>query len=301
MKKVCALGEILFDIIEKDGKVNKYLGGAIANVAGCIKALGGRAQIFAAIGKDQLGEELLKKILKMDFESNFGLFLAEKPTMYTFVRHDEKNNRSFDFFRTNTADMYYPKSKITKDYIEKGDVLHIGSLAYVKRTKQAINKAIKIAKLNHALVSFDANIRLSLFKNQHILRKNILKLIKSTNILKVSDDEVEFITKKPLKEGIDTLRKKVDLLIVTRAEKGSSAYILDKEYHCKAKPTKVVDTTGAGDAFIGAFLYLLLKEEKTIYDIDYPRYLNFASKVASIVVAHLGAMGGFDKLKKAQD
>lgn len=161
--------------------------------------------------------------------------------------------------------------------------------------KKAHKKAIKIARQNKCIISFDPNVRLALWNDHDKYKKVINEFIDMADILKVSDDEIKFITgEKDIYKSINKLfRGNVKIIIYTK----------DNSYHHKGYKVKAIDTTGAGDAFMSAFIYKLLKNKVTLNslsNIDFNKYLSYANATAALVTTKLGAISSMPKVEEVE-
>ena len=141
--------------------------------------------------------------------------------------------------------------------------------------KQAHLKAIQLAKEQGAIISFDPNVRLPLWNSKEDCKNTILEFAPYADILKISDDELFFLTGQKDCGQVFTVFPSATIILLTCGEQGS--YLMTKEYHLYEKPipVKAIDTTGAGDAFAASFLYQLLRDDISREQLSLKRY--FAS------------------------
>lgn len=165
--------------------------------------------------------------------------------------------------------------------------------------KKAHDKAISYAKENNMLISFDPNVRLPLFEDHTYLKNVINEYLEYADIVKISDEEVEFITGyKTIEEALDYLFSKgIQLVIYTAGSDGAMAFTKNQSAKTDGIVVKAKDTTGAGDGFIGSFLYQLAKDE--IQDLSalnteqLKEYLTFSNKFCSLSVTKEGAIASY--------
>ena len=186
----------------------------------------------------------------------------EANTGLAFVSLREDGERDFSFYRKPSADLLLTADEVDESLFEAGDILHFCSVDLVESPmKQAHIKAIQSAKESGALISFDPNVRLPLWDSPDVCRETILEFIPKAHIVKISDEELTFIT------GIEDEDQAiaslfigdVQAVIFTRGAAGASLYVNDHSIDAGGYKVDVQDTTGAGDAFIGALLYQLLE------------------------------------------
>lgn len=299
MGRVITIGEVLIDFIptsigcklkEVEGFVKKP-GGAPANVAACVSRLGGKSKFIGKVGQDAFGEYLVDVLAKENVNTEDIIFTSEANTALAFVSLEESGERDFSFYRKPSADMLLNENEIKFEMFEAEDILHFCSVDLIEApVKYAHIKAIEYAKKKGALISFDPNVRLPLWSDASQCRETIKDFIPYADILKVSDDELLFITEI---EKVDlAIQKLMELnpnlrwLIITKGSKGVFAVVNQKSYQVKGYQVKPIDTTGAGDAFIGAVLYSIANEsQKEPYQI-----LKFANAVGALTTTKEGAI-----------
>lgn len=264
-----AIGEALIDFIpDKTGcdfsKVEAFspkIGGAPANVLGAYAKLGGKTQLITQLGDDPFGHKIFGELTKIGIGLDNVLFTKRAKTALAFVSLDGKGNRIFSFYRNPSADMLYNSENLAEDIFDDCFALHFCSVSLAETPmKEAHRKAIALAKNKGGLISFDPNIRLPLWSDEKALKKTIDEFLPMADIVKVSDEEIKFITgTENIKKGCMELLKNAKLVICTCGADGAYAYTDNAEAYAVSKFVKAKDTTGAGDAFIGSFLYGLHK------------------------------------------
>ena len=269
MKKLLAIGEALIDFIPSEsGRALKdvaafapAVGGAPANVCGAFAKLGGRAAMITQLGADPFGDKIEERLDAAGIDCGYIRRTEEANTSLAFVALQENGNREFSFYRKPGADMLLPAEEIKEEWFQDAFCLHFCSVSLGDfPMKEAHKKAIEYALKNHALISFDPNIRLALWESPGALKKAVLEFLPMAHILKISDEEVEFITgAKTIEEALPQLfTGNVQLIVYTKGPDGAQAYLRNGlSARTDGIQVKAVDTTGAGDGFIGAFLYRL--------------------------------------------
>ena len=170
--------------------------------------------------------------------------------------------------------------------------------------RDAHDKALEIAKENGLIISFDPNVRLPLFDDHEYLKNTIRKYIDHADILKISDEEVEFIFGNDnIEENLDLIFDAgVKLLIYTSGKTGATAYTRKTKVHSNGVAVDAIDTTGAGDGFIGCLLYQLAQNHvtkdmlETLSDDKLKNYLDMSNKFCSISVTREGAIASYPTL-----
>ena len=298
MRHLIGMGELLIDFIPQEvgeslehvKTFNKMAGGAPANVCACFAKLGGRAFFMGQVGDDPFGHFLAKTLEQASVDISYLHYTHKAKTSLAFVSIHDEGERDFMFYRDPSADQLFEPKQVDKNIFEHA-IFHFCSVGLKEYPlKYAHLEAIKYAKKNGSIISFDPNLRFSLWDNHQELKKTVLSFIPYAHILKLSVDELIFLTEtKSIDKGISILfNGSVQIIVLTRGKEGSSIYLKHETYHHPSFDVNVVDTTGAGDAFIGAFLYQYAKHEH--HTIDYEKVLAFASATSAIVVSHFGAI-----------
>lgn len=306
MKKLCVIGEALIDFIpEAKGlrlkdvtSFKKVAGGAPANVAAAVSRLGGRSKIVTQLGQDAFGDYLVETMQACGIEIDDVYRTTKGDTALAFVSLAEDGNRDFKFYRRTSADLMLEESRVTKATLQDCGVLHFCSVDLVESPMKATHrKLIDLAKQQEVVISFDPNLRLSLWDDEQALKDTVNEFIPYAHILKIADEELEFITgKQSMEEALPQLFVgNVQYVIYTLGKDGARIYRRDASYlHVDGLRVHVMDTTGAGDSFIGAFLYCMLaggvEHYSSLSDTELLRYLTFANDYAAHTTSKEGAI-----------
>lgn len=315
MSKLFTIGEALIDFIPTEKGLSlkdvtffkKAPGGAPANVASAVAKLGGDSAFIGKVGTDPFGDFLVDTLNEVGVDIRYIKRTSKTNTTLAFVSLKQDGNREFLFYRNPGADMLLNADEIKDSWFCSDDILHFCSVGLVEApVKYAHKKAIKLMKEKEGLISFDPNVRLPLWSDKEKCRNTIREFIPLANILKISDEEIEFISGiNDENEAISSLFiGDVKLIIYTKGAKGAALYTKDFEIMIPGEQVEVVDTTGAGDAFIGAFLYKMLYEGIELEKLNkYQAYdmLKFANKAASISVTRPGAISSLPKKNEIED
>jgi fructokinase len=301
------IGEILIDFIalEKGTALKdvvsfkKVPGGAPANVAVAVAKLGGSAAMMTQLGQDAFGDYLIEMLKENDVNTTYITQTTAANTGLAFVSVQENGARDFSFYRHPSADLLLDKSQIKNEWFKENDYLHFGSVGLVESPmKEAHRQAIEYVKEKDGIISFDPNVRLSLWDNQDHCRQAIAEFLPYADILKISDEELAFIT--GIKEESVALESlfmgDVKIILYTKGSKGATILTKSSSMSHEGYQIKVEDTTGAGDAFMGGFLSCLLGE-KVIQDnlisfieANGNELLAFANGTAALTTMKRGAI-----------
>lgn len=264
-----AIGEALIDFIPNEtscefSQVKSFspkVGGAPANVLGAFAKLGGKTQIITQLGDDPFGHKIADYLAEFNIGIDNVIFTGEANTALAFVSLDKCGNRTFSFYRNPSADMLYSADNLNEDAFEDCFALHFCSVSLGDfPMREAHKRAIELVKKQGAIISFDPNIRFSLWNNKEKLKAVLDEFIPIADIIKVSDEEIGFVTGSDnIKEGCKKLLKTAKIVICTCGAGGAYAYTDSDEVFVQSEHITAKDTTGAGDAFIGSFLYSLYR------------------------------------------
>ncbi len=318
MGKLYTIGEVLIDFIanQKQCKLKdvtsfeKVLGGAPANVAVSVARYGGQASMITQVGKDAFGDYLIETLASNGVNTSCIKQTKEANTGLAFVSVQENGERDFSFFRNPSADLLLKSAEIKEEWFEKGDYLHFCSVDLVDSPmKQAHKQAIQFVKGKNGLISFDPNVRLSLWDNSADCKSAILEFLPLANIVKISDEELTFITGEENEEkALQSLFVgDVQIIVYTKGKDGATILTKNKTFHHPGYLVEVEDTTGAGDAFIGSFLYVLLSNhvtKETLISFVNERHhdlLAFANAGGALTTTGRGAMGALPTLEQVEE
>lgn len=311
MKIVC-IGEMLIDMVCTDtnaGLVNgvnyvKKSGGAPANVAATIGKLGGDCRLVAAVGDDPFGQFLIDEISQYNVNTQY-LYSLPMSTTFAFVSLADDGQREFAFNRG--ADEQLVLADADRNFLALDSILHVGSATallggplsetYLSLTQSAYE--------NGNVICFDPNYRIDLWKGKDQEFKNAcIPYFKMANIVKVSDEELAlFSPNQDMELGCQYFHDMgVKIVLVTL---GGDGCLISHNGICTRVPAykiNAIDTTGAGDSFIGAVLFQLAQHpvDDSFYVNEMPEFVAFAGKVSALVCASIGAMSALPTLAEVE-
>lgn len=307
MGNLFSIGEILIDFIPHQKGValkdvvsfTRVPGGAPANVAAAVAKFGGTASLITKVGEDAFGDFLLDQLTESGVRTDKISRTGEANTGLAFVSLRGDGERDFSFYRNPSADLLLEAREVDAEWFQPGDFLHFCSVDLVESPmKGAHGKAIGAAKLRGGIISFDPNVRLPLWDDPEECRKTILEFIPMAHIVKIAADELEFITGMAYEpKAIASLfTGDVKAVVLTKGAKGAELYVQDQKYSSAGYSVEVEDTTGAGDAFIGGFLYQLLNmgagqdNLEAVLNERHQEILAFANASGALVTTGKGAI-----------
>ncbi|KAI4351909.1 hypothetical protein L6164_006210 [Bauhinia variegata] len=311
---VISFGEMLIDFVPDTAGVSlaesqgfvKAPGGAPANVACAISKLGGNSAFIGKVGDDEFGK-MLADILKKNGVNTDGIcFDRDARTALAFVTLRKDGEREFMFYRNPSADMLLKESELNVGLIKQCKIFHYGSISLISEPcRSAHLAAMKAAREAGALLSYDPNVRLALWPSPEAAKSGIKSIWFDADFIKVSDDEVEFLTEgDPEKEeNVLTLwHDKLKLLLVTDGEKGCRYFTKNFKGRVTGFSVKPVDTTGAGDSFVGSLLCAVAKDSSLFDDEAKLREaLMFSNACGAIATTQKGAIPALPTMSEAQN
>ena len=277
MKKgIICLGEALIDFIPTD-KTNqtyhKSPGGAPANVAVGLARLGTEAAFLGKVGDDSLGRFLKDTLLSFGVDCTCMQLTSQAPTGLTMVEQHEDGERTFEFHVTGSAGTLLDTENIDHALFEDKKILHLGSISLIHEpVKFATWKAIQLAQDRGMLLSYDPNLRLSLWESEAAAKESILSVMPFADIVKMSADELNFLAGGDTESDMIQFAQQfnIPILFVTKGAEGCMCCCADGAAHVPAIHVKAIDTTGAGDAFVSAMLHKWHSYEGSISDVTIP-------------------------------
>ena len=308
MGKILCVGEALIDMIctDKGSSLSdgenflKKPGGAPTNVAAAIAALGGDAALAAKVGADPFGKHLINVM------QNFGVsvkhVIEDKTNFTTFAFVSLLQSGERDFYFNRGADAAYTKEEADEIILEDYSILHFGSAtAFLPGTLQTAYQSLyQKALQQNRFISFDPNYRKLLFQHdQQSFIDQSWNFLKGCHFFKVSDEEALLITgKNNIDEAAADFIEKTDAVFtITLGKDGTLLGLKGNTKIIPSIPIKPVDTTGAGDAFVGAVLYQLSKNPQPTLE-DWHKIITNGNKAGARTCEYLGAMEAFKHLNK---
>lgn len=305
--KVICLGELLIDFVSLDRDVSliestgfkKAPGGAPANVAAGVAKLGVSAGFIGKVGEDPFGYYLKQVLDEVPVDTSHLKFDNYARTTLSFVAQKGDEARDSMFYRNPGADMLLMPDEISEEYIAAAQIFHFGSISLgSEHSKAATLKAIQYAKKHNLLISYDPNYRPTLWDDDDLAKEEMNSGFAHADIVKISEEEYEFITGTTTPEECAQyiLELGPQLVIVTLGGEGCYYSDGNRSGYVKGYKAEVLETTGAGDAFVAGVLSHLV--HKNVKDRDFKveindemlQILNFANGAGALATTKLGAI-----------
>ena len=298
---VAAVGECLVDVIADtaDGTsvtMTGNAGGAPVNVLAALSRLGKKTAFLGKLSRDAFGA-YLKRVLEDNGIDVSGAVYTDLPTTLAMVALDEHGDRSFSFYRKNTADVEYSEEEINRDVIDDGEILHFGTVSMTcEPSRSATLAAVKYAKERGLKISFDPNLRMNLWDSPDEPKKWMRAGLEFADYVKLSDDELFYLTgETDCALGGEKLVQEygMDFLLITMGAKGCMGFCGGISAYEPTYDTACVDTTGAGDACWGAALSRISEMSGDVKDADEKKLreiLKFSNAAGSLCASKRGAV-----------
>ncbi len=296
MPQCWVIGDAAVDLIPEGNKYLKLPGGTGANIAVALSKLGVRSALITKLGNDSFAAFLTDKLEQEKVNTRHISVSERYKTGLIKVSVNEIGERDFTYMVKPSADSQLDDSDIPA--FERGDWLCVSSFMFAQRlSREATFFAIKQAKNASSLVCVDANMRVDMWDDQSLLLPTTLEALKLADIAKMSEDELLLLTNtNSIGEGIKNVKPwPAKIKIITRAEKGAILLTEQSEFHIEGFNVPVVDMTGAGDAFIAAFISKLFPLEAWS-EVQLVEAIKFSNACGALVVEKKGAMSALPDL-----
>lgn len=312
--EITCIGEVLVDFISTRNGVGlseslgfkKFAGGAAANVATGIAKLGVRSAFVGKVGNDPFGMFLCQELTRCGVDTS-GIVTDDRyKTRLAFVSLTKSGERDFEFREQHPADEQLQRSEIDVVKLGKSKIIHISSFLLLNEPSRST--ALYIAERFHkrgCIISFDPNLRLSLWKSMPEARRIHLAMVKRAAILRLNEEEALFLTgKRRLDSAVEQLRSLgPSVVVVTMGKNGCYAVSNTGSTVVRGFPVNVVDTTGCGDGFLAGLLTGMVKTSsrpneislETLYSI-----CRYANAVGALTAARRGVISALPTASQIQ-
>lgn len=313
MYDITALGELLIDFTPYGVSANQQKlfeqnpGGAPVNVLATISGFHLKTAFIGKAGNDLHGKFLKETLEQRNIETRALILDDSVFTTLAFVDLNKHGERDFSFARKPGADIMLTKDEVDTELIKNSTIFHVGSLSLTNEpSRSATLFALETAKSSGCIISYDPNYRAPLWESIDAAKREMQSVIPYANVMKLSDEETSLLTpfQTPEEAANYLITQGVGIVAVTLGSKGAYVCTKDGGLYVNGFPSKVVDTTGAGDSFWGAFLYQLLNYKKDISEIPLIRikeFITFANATASLCVEKRGSMPALPTLEMVYD
>lgn len=303
---ILCMGELLIDFVALESGVTvgeasgfiKAPGGAPANVAVAAARLGLIAGFLGMVGDDPFGHYLAGVLAAEGVDVRSLRFSAEARTALAFVSLGPGGERDFVFYRHPSADMLMQPEDVEMSVVDSCKVFHYGSITLIgEPSRSATLAAVRQAKAGGKLISYDPNLRMSLWPSAEAAKTGMLLGMQDADVVKVSQEELEFLTGQSHAGAL--WRDGMKLVVVTHGADGATLYTPRERFTAPGFAVEAVDTTGAGDSFAAAILAGLLQ-----YGDDFGQHLpeiaRFANAAGALTTTKKGAIPALPTRQQAE-
>jgi len=308
---VVTCGELLIDFVATKSGVTlaqastflKALGGAPANVAVGIARLGYSAGFMGQVGNDEFGHFLADTLRDYGVDTTALQFSTQARTALAFVSLLADGERDFMFYRHPSADMLWQPEQVDREYVTGTRIFHYGSISLINEPSRiATLTALEYAKSNGTLLSYDPNLRLPLWPSPDAARSGILNGWQHAEIIKVSEEELFFVsTQHTMEHAARSLwHDKLRLLVITQGKGGCTYFTPEASGHVAGFLVQPVDTTGAGDGFVAGMLVGLLERNLQWEKENIEKALLLGNAVGALATTQAGAISSLPTMQEAQ-
>jgi sugar/nucleoside kinase (ribokinase family) len=280
-------------------------GGAPANFLAALAKFGAKTALLGKVGNDAFGKLLLGTLRNAGIETDGMVVSDDVFTTLAFVTLDQSGDREFSFARKPGADMQMRFEELNLKLIDQAKVFHFGTLSLTDEpARSATYQAVGYAKKAGKLITYDPNLRKPLWKDLEVCKEQMLWGLGQADVVKISDEEVEFLFGLGVKEGAEHILRNygVKLVFVTCGAEG--CYFMNG-VACGMVPSlkdiKVADTTGAGDIFGGIAVWKLLqygKAPETLNEEELRDVVSFACAAAGLSTTKPGGISSVPVLRE---
>ena len=300
---VAALGELLIDFTHNGYSTQgnpvyeANPGGAPCNVLAMLRKLDKSCAFIGKVGDDIYGHQLLEVLEQVGIPTEYLLMDRNVRTTLAIVRNNAEGDREFSFYRNPGADMMLKEEELPEEVLKNCRIFHFGTLSMThSEVCGATRKAVRLAKEAGSLISFDPNLRPPLWESLEDARERILEGLSYCDILKIADNELEFMTgETDFHKGAQMLKAQfpnIQLLNVTAGAEGSYSLYQDQWIFVPGFCLGgTIETTGAGDTFCASVLNFVLENGlENLSAEQLTQMLRFANAAAYLVTTRKGAI-----------
>lgn len=300
-------GDAFVDYIADDisnTTFTKYLGGATINVAAGISRIGAPSALITITGDDETSEFVRNEITNEGVNLDYAVYVPEKRVSGVYVDLTADGERIFRDYIDETPDLQVEDVQLQLEAFKRASIFNVCSGTMFHPTALATTvAAVELAKEHGAIIAIDANIRPLRWKNEEICRETITRFFEDADILKLTDEELFFLTQTAtIEEGIAALDALlVPIVLITVGAEGSYAILNGETIHVPAEKVMAVDTTGAGDAFMaGVLRYVHYNGLPTTVE-EITACVAFGNKLGALAATKPGALTALPRYEEIKN
>jgi fructokinase len=293
---IISIGEPIVDFIATDSSNLTYqrsLGGATVNVAVGIGRHGIPSTYLCKLGKDGTSQFVEGQLKEENVDLSFCSYQTNKRICSVYIHLNQLGERYFHSYVNETPDEWITSVELNRRPFMTSRIFYFGSgTLFHPIAKNTTEQALQYAKAENILIAFDANIRLKRWESENQCRETILSFVTKADIVKMTEEELLFLTKtESLDKGLGHIGKMdIPFLFITKGKDGAYAIHNNLKTHVPGYKVNAVDTTGAGDAFMAALLSCFHDRGVPETDAELTDYTEFANKAGALSATKLGSL-----------
>lgn len=297
---VISLGEAFIDYISFDQtntKYVRYLGGATVNVAAAVCQLGIPSYYLCKLGSDENSQFVEDELHKANVKTQFCVRTRKKQVCGVYVHLTANGEREFHRYLNPTPDEVLTADELETLLFKQARIFYFGSgTLFHPRALETTETALEYSKRNNTLVAFDVNLRLKRWESEDHCRRTVQSFLPHVDIVKMAEDELFFLTEtSSLAEGIVAASQwKIPYLFITLGGNGAHVIANDRGEHIPGEKVQIVDTTGAGDAFMAALLEKFHEKGNPTY-MELREYTKYANHIGALATTKVGSLTDMQK------
>jgi fructokinase len=246
------------------------------------------------VGDDPFGQFLVNVLADAGVDVRPVRFSSAARTALAFVSLRADGEREFMFYRHPSADMLFAPDEVDAEAIRSAKVLHYGTISLISEpSRSATLHAIDLARDAGCVVSCDPNLRLALWPDRAAARDGLLRAIAQAQVVKLSDDELRFLTGSddPAAARERLWHDRLELMVVTLGSAGCVYFTSEFDGVVVGFGVEAIDTTGAGDGFVAGLLQGLLADRRGLKEEAQVRAIcRMANAVGALTTTERGAI-----------
>ncbi|WP_042470126.1 carbohydrate kinase family protein [Bacillus ndiopicus] len=300
-------GDAFVDYIADDitnTTFTKYLGGATINVAAGISRIGAPSALITITGDDETSEFVRNEITNEGVNLDYAVYVPEKRVSGVYVHLTADGERIFRDYIDETPDLQVVEEQLQLAAFKRASIFNVCSGTMFHPTALATTTAaVELAKEHGAIIAIDANIRPLRWDSEAICRETITSFFEDADILKLTDEELFFLTEtETIEDGIAKLDSLlVPIILITVGAEGSYAILNGETIHVPAEKVIAVDTTGAGDAFMAGVLRYVHYNGLPTTTEEIVECVAFGNKLGALAATKPGALTALPQYEEIKD
>ena len=293
---VLVYGDAFVDYIANDRtntSFTTFLGGATVNVAAGISRIGAPSSLITITGDDETSQFVRDELDQEGVNMDFAIITSEKRVSGVYVHLTEECERIFKDYVDEAPDLQVTPEQLNEEAFKKASIFNVCSGTMFHPTAlETTRKAVEMAKEKGVVIAIDANIRPLRWSSEEFCRETITSFFEDAHILKLTDEELYFLTESTnIQEGIEKLNQYlVPIVLITVGADGAYAVLNGETIHVPTEKVEAVDTTGAGDAFMaGVLRFVHFNGLPTTHD-ELVKCVSFGNRLGAFAATKAGAL-----------